>query len=689
MRRDHWSILVAVLLILAFGPRSAAGQDIPSILVAKTKVSASADRTRYTIHAEMVDVNNKSLTLEKSHLYPIYEEAGKTAYLGFPKAYNMAVISETGKPELPYVVVDVEIPPDVTCSLGGTATKLVRELTEVDVAPVRAPIPDTPGAVTPPLAPDAAVYGANRFYPGYLSGVLGSRSEIRGTTTQRVILYPFQYNPKLRIVHQFDLDSTVFLAFEGATPEASWKAAEELKAESYSSAFALPTLSILPDYRAPARPLTGPEADVQRGCNYLIITADELAQALNPLIQRKRTQPAEPLVVKMVKLSELGITASTNADTRRRLISQRIVKEYQLSPRPTYLLLVGNAKAIPPYYKRSHPAYPNEKIATDLYYGTVVGPDLVPELFTGRLPADTADDLRVMVAKIVNYEKAVDSAQAKPWGEAMIAADYENFLSGQESHTTRWFHQTAYNVGEFLAHKQTDTFTTVKQIYVAANPNLPQPWFNVDGTTIPSTVMADFTSPSSATKAIGQEWSKQTRLILHRDHGGRTGWYMPGFHIGDVQALPTAKDAPVVFSINCETGWFDHASNQSFAQSLMRSPGGASAVLAASRISYSKYNDRFTEGLIKGIWNFEFDFLLPEVLEIKRVGPVVAFGKTHLMKSYSDTQTDITLELFNLFGDPDMQILPRPGPRPEALEAASHLIPRRVEFPSSFVSPRN
>jgi hypothetical protein len=47
-------------------------------------------------------------------------------------------------------------------------------------------------------------------------------------------------------------------------------------------------------------------------------------------------------------------------------------------------------------------------------------------------------------------------------------------------------------------------------------------------------------------------------LVTHRDHGSRMQWGHPEYLAQDVKALNNKNKLPVVWSLNCETGWFDN-----------------------------------------------------------------------------------------------------------------------------------
>src|SRR6185436_2135308 len=259
-------------------------------------------------------------------------------------------------------------------------------------------------------------------------------------------------------------------------------------------------------------------------------------------------------------------------------------KEYRKRPSPRYLLLVGDSTAIPPFMRSTHPdpTYQMAKrIPTDLYYSTLDGDDILPDILVGRLPARSKDELSVMIGKILTYGTVVRSnAATASWGGMVVTAEYENesqLVNGQpRTGTSRWFHQTAYNIGDFVT-RSPSAFSRVQQFYVARSEALPKPWYNRDGSEVPATAIQNFVMNDAAVRAIHDGWASTLRLVLHRDHGYRSstsgGWATPSFAMEQVAQLPPPSLAPVVLSINCETGWydFDGGDDHSLALSLMRS----------------------------------------------------------------------------------------------------------------------
>jgi len=103
-------------------------------------------------------------------------------------------------------------------------------------------------------------------------------------------------------------------------------------------------------------------------------------------------------------------------------------------------------------------------------------------------------------------------------------------------------------------------------------------------------------------------------LVMHSDHGQRFGWHHPAFVVGDPDGPapghlvpmdnPESAYYPVVFSLNCDSGWFDNETDrlrfawglvpdsatgtegESFCERVLRYPdGGAVAVVASEEAS--------------------------------------------------------------------------------------------------------
>ncbi|MBA7622840.1 hypothetical protein ES703_30227 [subsurface metagenome] len=375
------------------------------------------------------------------------------------------------------------------------------------------------------------------------------------------------------------------------------------------------------------------------GANYLIITHDHFYSAILPLKTHRET--VDEFTVKIVKLSEIP---PGNANAIKRYIRNAY---YTWTPPPTYVLLVGDVDYLPTNYVTNHPSpYENhEKIGTDLYYSTVAGNDYIPDLFLGRLPGDTLGQIKLMVERIINYEKN------PPTNTCM----FTRVLLAAYDQPGRFFISTSNDIANYL----TSLNYSCNEVYTGGT---------YTGTT------------SDVINVI----NKGVFLVIHRDHadsrngpfGNSDGWGHPSFNTTHVPSLFNGEMVPVMFSINCRSGWFDGETDgdagttvtDCFGEVLLKhTKGGVVGFFGSSRISYSGYNDQLTDGFVDAIWP-NFNSTVGSPTPLKRLGQILNQGKsymydTHVLTGgagYPWTPTPIftktEYEEFHLLGDPAMKI---------------------------------
>lgn len=126
-----------------------------------------------------------------------------------------------------------------------------------------------------------------------------------------------------------------------------------------------------------------------RGC-YLIVTSETLQPALTPLIDWKTREGYE---VKVVTLTETGPSKEE--------IKAYLKQAYETWENPPlYVLLAGDADG------EDGVAIEADNVSgtvTDHKFSRLDGDDILPDVFVGRLPANTLHELTLHVAKTVNY----------------------------------------------------------------------------------------------------------------------------------------------------------------------------------------------------------------------------------------------------------------------------------------------
>jgi hypothetical protein len=159
--------------------------------------------------------------------------------------------------------------------------------------------------------------------------------------------------------------------------------------------------------------------------------------------------------------------------------------------------------------------------------------------------------------------------------------------------------------------------------------------------------------------------------LLHRDHGWRHGWGEPDFGDSEVDNLNNGEKRPVVWSINCNTGWYDNETDdptcgtdtgsECFTEHWMNHySGGSIGLIASTRVSYSGYNDRLVWGWMDAIWpEFTTGYNDPYGNDnsIFKMSDVVNYGKEYMMTKVDDNDIRRTaIEEFHWFGDPTMEM---------------------------------
>ena len=178
------------------------------------------------------------------------------------------------------------------------------------------------------------------------------------------------------------------------------------------------------------------------GHEYLIITDPAFRPAADTLRAEKIAKGISTLVV------ETGAGAG-KAGTTAAQIRDYIKGKYDTClVRPSYVLLLGDAEHIPPFYRTTQ--Y-NDLAGTDLDYSLMSGADILPDLAYGRIPVDTLDDADRVVGKIVDYEQSPPLA-GQFYDDATMAAYFQCCRPdvAQDGTASRSFLETAELVRNHL-----------------------------------------------------------------------------------------------------------------------------------------------------------------------------------------------------------------------------------------------
>lgn len=299
----------------------------------------------------------------------------------------------------------------------------------------------------------------------------------------------------------------------------------------------------------------------------------------------------------------------------------RDARASRAGPAPRFVLLVGDAS----WYVKRPPGASEEQVrfserdrvpawtirsrdgpvASDQPYVLLEGDDLVPDMAIGRFPVHSPDEARAMAAKTVEYLSAAPDGDWR--ARVVLASDH----------------------GRSLA-------TRNERLADAARAAGLQP----------SLLLPEDGESGDAHQARMRRTIEEGALLLHFfGHGGRYMWQTAPasggsaanlFDMEDLDRLAENQRLPVVLSMSCNTGPFDHPAADSLAEKFVRMPErGAVAMLAAS--ARNSPSLRFTNEIVA------------RMLAGEPIGQAIQAAKA----AYPNPDV---VYFYNLFGDPALRL---------------------------------
>jgi hypothetical protein len=356
-----------------------------------------------------------------------------------------------------------------------------------------------------------------------------------------------------------------------------------------------------------------------RQSDYLMIAHGSLKAAIEPLAAHHRRSGLNVTVVDIEDIYDEFNFGIHSPGAIRDFISH--AWHHWEKPAPRFVLLAGDASwdirhadaghrnLVPTLKVRAH----DELAASDNGFVTVAGDDWRPDLAIGRIPASSAAELSPIIAKLIRYS---EQAEIGPWRRsiAWIADKNANFQK----------------ISSDLAGNMNKAGFGARLIFPPA----------------------DSGAGEQGQQALKQALTDGQLLVHFVGHGGRYVWrtgppdYRNStdlFSSSDVEELPPGARLPLVLSMTCSSGPFDHPSADSIAETFLRLPDrGAIGVLAASwRIPSSA---RFSRALVGQL-----------AVEGASIGEAV-------MRAKQDESSRYLVESYNLLGDPALRLsLPARG----------------------------
>ena len=394
-----------------------------------------------------------------------------------------------------------------------------------------------------------------------------------------------------------------------------------------------------------------PERTLRDGSNsaeYVIITHNRFLESARQLLDHRRSSG---LAAELIDVQE--IYDEFNFGLKSPLAIKNFLRyaffNWNRSNRLKYVLLLGDANFD---YKSTNPLvedlvptflYQTQDFgasATDYPYGLVSGEDQIPDLFVGRIPAATNNDLNNAIAKIIEYETAAPNTSWRNQALFISGNDRSTFeLANILGATNNAFRSQNFRVIETILpnHLSSLRLNTIRDENLPFDPN-----FGTD------TDLIDY-------------WDDGLFLINFMGHGGGGIWAdVELMSLADVDRLNNRGMYPFVTSMTCFTGAFENPGQLGLAQKLMLAPEkGAIGILASSGLGYL-HNDY---SMMWSVGQFLFDRTL-------MIGEQMALGKIFYLGTgqfynvdgrnfgtpgYFSVKNEMVYQ-YNLIGDPYVKL---------------------------------
>ncbi len=373
-------------------------------------------------------------------------------------------------------------------------------------------------------------------------------------------------------------------------------------------------------HRKPAwiRPMTkkGELGGTDLQADYLFIAHPALIDTVKPLAELHRQAGLRVEIVDVHRVYDAFSHGVASPYAIQSFLAHAVT--HWQAPAPRFVLLVGDASWQPDSPRNLVPTFQvmghKEIAASDNGLVTPINGGWRPELAVGRLPAGDAAELKPMIDKLLAYQ------QADPEGDwqrrSLWMADVDPGFQ---------------RISNRLSARAARAGLVRERVY-------PE----------------DATEDQNAHQArIQQAFSKGALLAHFLGHGGRYVWRtgpvdLQGasdlFDIDDIAQLPAGVELPLVLSMTCSSGPFDHPQVGSLAESFLGAPRrGAIGVLAASwRVPASQ----------------AFSRLLVDAL----LDPQLRVGEA-ILKAKQQEKNRVLVESYNYLGDPALSL-----PLPDAAQ---------------------
>jgi len=468
-----------------------------------------------TIQTTLVSSSENQITVNLQvpgfYTFEVTTPRGEANIISVPKTVSTAA---AGEPNLPMIAI-----PAIVGDRQHYNIRVVEaQYTDypMEVAPSKGDFPRTINPADVPYTYGEA-YSTDAFFPAQ-NVSLYEPYIMRDFRGQNMVVYPFAYNPVSQTLRVY-YNLTVEMYCDGLSNENVFdRRSNVVKMDPEIEAMYGNHFINFGEGLAKYTPM------VETG-ELLIICHDAFMSAMQPFVNWKK-QIGRPTT--MVGTS----TAGNNATT----IKAYIQSQYDANSNITHVLLVGDVAQIPgnTYSAGSYGG------KSDNMYGQVAGNDFYNDIIIGRFSAENEAHVTTQVNKVIHYERDINATDTwLPYGDGLGNNDGPGHYGEKD-----WQHIENIRT-DLLAYN----YTTVYQDYPG---------------------VAGY---SSSAAILSQHINGGVSIIDYCNHGSETSWALNSYSNSNVNALTNVNKLPIVWSVACLNGKYDH-SQPCFGETWLRATNG-------------------------------------------------------------------------------------------------------------------
>jgi hypothetical protein len=466
-----------------------------------------------TIQTTLVSSSENQITVNLQvpgfYAFEVNTPRGEANVISVPKTVSTAA---AGEPNLPMIAIPAII--------GDQQHYSIRVINaqysdfQMEVAPSKGDFPRTINPEDVPYTYGEA-YSMNAFFPAENVG-LYEPYILRDFRGQNMVVYPFAYNPVTHTLRVY-YNMTVEMFSDGQQGE------NTLSRRSNTVKMDAEFGALYDNHFINYHESLNRYTPVDETGELLIICHDAFMSAMQPFVNWKK-QIGRPTT--MVGTSTAGSTSDA--------LKTYIQTQYNNNPNITHILLVGDHAQIQGYYAYNG-GYSGR---SDNWYGQLVGNDYYNDVIVGRFSAENDAHVTTQVNKVIHYERDITASDTwLPIGQGV--SKNEGAGSG---HYGEADYQHIDNIrNDLLAYN----YTTVHRDYQG-----------VSGVT-------------SSAAIISQHINEGVSIINYTNHGSETSWGVFNYSNSHVNALTNDNKLPVIWSVACLNGKYDH-NQPCFAEAWLR-----------------------------------------------------------------------------------------------------------------------